>query len=298
MKCTAIVLSAGKGKRMGADRAKQYLDLCGRPVLYYCLKAFQDSFIDEIIIVASGEDHDYIREEIVEKYGLTKVIKIVEGGAERYDSVLCGLREMNRGDGSYGSNVNRGDGSCGSNVNHGDGSYGTYEDILTDFSDAAIPAGHAESAGSHALSNISSYVFIHDGARPFIDNEILNRAYETVKKYGTAIVAVPSKDTVKIVDSEGITLDTPDRSTVWLMQTPQVFAYEPILEAYEKMDAYKKSEAAGPRDKDMADIMITDDAMVMEHFGSLPVHVSEGSYRNIKITTPEDMLIAGAFILG
>ena len=109
MKCTAIVLSAGKGKRMGADRAKQYLDLCGRPVLYYCLKAFQDSFIDEIIIVASGEDHDYIREEIVEKYGLTKVIKIVEGGAERYDSVLCGLRAAG------------GDGLC-----HGDGSYGTF----------------------------------------------------------------------------------------------------------------------------------------------------------------------------
>lgn len=287
MKCTAIVLSAGKGKRMGADRAKQYLDLCGRPVLYYCLKAFQDSFVDEIIIVASGEDHDYIREEIVEKYGLTKVLKIVEGGAERYDSVLCGLREMNRGDGS-----------CGSNVNHGDGSCGTYEDILTDFSDAEIPAGHAESAGSHALSNISSYVFIHDGARPFIDNEILNRAYETVKKYGTAIVAVPSKDTVKIVDSEGITVDTPDRSTVWLMQTPQVFAFEPILEAYEKMDEYKKSEASGLNDKDKAGVMITDDAMVMEHFGSLAVHVSEGSYRNIKITTPEDMLIAGAFILG
>ena len=85
---------------------------------------------------------------------------------------------------------------------------------------------------------------------------------------------------------------------MWLMQTPQVFAYEPILEAYEKMDEYKKSEASGPRDKDKADIMITDDAMVMEHFGSLPVHVSEGSYRNIKITTPEDMLLARAFILG
>ncbi len=267
MKCTAIVLSAGKGKRMGTDRAKQYLDLHGRPVLYYCLKAFQDSFIDEIIIVASGEDHDYIREEIVEKYGLTKVVGIVEGGAERYDSVLCGLRAAG------------GDGLC-----HGDGSYGTYEDILTDFSDAAIPAG------------ISGYVFIHDGARPFIDNEILKRAYETVKKYGTAIVAVPSKDTVKIVDSEGITIDTPDRRAVWLMQTPQVFAYEPILEAYEKMDEYKKSESAGPHDKDKSGVMITDDAMVMEHFGSLPVHVSEGSYRNIKITTPEDMLIAEAFV--
>ena len=179
---------------------------------------------------------------------------IVEGGAERYDSVLCGLRAA----GGNGLMMSREDRSC------------SPED----------PA----------------YVFIHDGARPFINDDILNRAFETVKKYGTAIVAVPSKDTVKIVDSEGVATDTPDRSTVWLMQTPQVFAYGPILEAYERMDEYKKSEAIGSHDKGKQDIMMTDDAMVMEQFGSLPIHVSEGSYKNIKITTPEDMIIAGAFI--
>ena len=59
-KCTAIVLSAGRGSRMGTDTPKQYLDLCGRPVLYYSLKAFQDSFIDEIIIVAAKDDFSYI----------------------------------------------------------------------------------------------------------------------------------------------------------------------------------------------------------------------------------------------
>ncbi len=237
-KCTAIVLSAGKGKRMGADRAKQYLDLCGRPVLYYCLKAFQDSFIDDIVIVASVDDFDYIREEIVNKYKITKVTGIVEGGAERYDSVLAGLHAVGSSEGKAGN----------------------------------------------------SYVFIHDGARPFVDEEMLTRAYETVKKYGTAITAVPSKDTVKIVNNEGITLDTPDRNTVWLMQTPQVFAYEPILEAYEKMHRYME---ALPRMS-----TITDDAMVMEKFGDLPVHVCEGSYRNIKITTPEDMKVAEAFLNG
>lgn len=231
-KCTAIVLSAGKGKRMGTDKPKQYLDLCGKPVLYYCLKAFQDSFIDEIVIVASAGDFDYIKEEITDKYGITKVKAFTEGGKERYDSVLCGLRAA---------------GSC-------------------------------------------DYVFIHDGARPFVDEVILKRAYETVRKFGTAIVSVPSKDTVKIVDGEGITVDTPDRSSVWLMQTPQVFAYEPILKAYEKMAVNGLSgenrSAAG----------ITDDAMVMERFGDLPVHVSEGSYKNIKITTPEDMITAEAFL--
>ena len=238
-KCTAIVLSAGKGKRMGTDTAKQYLDLSGRPVLYYSLKAFQDSFIDDIVIVASPEDHSYIWDEIVNKYGLSKVSAVVEGGKERYDSVLCGLRA----------------------------------------------AGSSETGSE----NCCDYVFIHDGARPFIDNEMLMRAYETVKKYGTAITAVPVKDTVKIVDDEGVAVDTPDRNSVWLMQTPQVFEYKEILRAYESMI---KNEDALINEG----IRITDDAMVMERFGSLKVYVSNGSYRNIKITTPEDMVIAEAFI--
>lgn len=239
-RCSAIVLSAGKGKRMGTDKPKQYLDLCGKPVLYYSLKAFQDSFIDEIVIVASKDDHSYIKEEIVDKYGITKAVKLVEGGAERYDSVLCGLKAAGSLD------INRAGGS--------------------------------------------DYVFIHDGARPFIDDEILNRAYDTVIRYGTAIVAVPAKDTVKIVDDKGVTVDTPDRNHVWLMQTPQVFKYKEILEAYESMAEYK--EAENPKDMPR----ITDDAMVMEHFGKLPVHIARGSYRNIKITTPEDMVIARAWI--
>ncbi len=231
-KCTAIVLSAGRGSRMGTDTPKQYLDLCGRPVLYYSLKAFQDSFIDEIIIVAAKDDFSFIKEEITDKYGITKVSGMTEGGAQRYDSVLNGLRAVKESD----------------------------------------------------------YVFIHDGARPFVDGEMLARAYETVSKFGTAIVAVPSKDTVKITDEKGVAVDTPDRSSVWLMQTPQVFDFRKIKEAYERMAARKNEVESGSA------VKITDDAMVMEQFGTLPVHVSSGSYRNIKITTPEDMLIAEAFL--
>ena len=250
-KCTAIVLSAGKGKRMGSDIPKQYMLLDGKPVLYYCLKSFQDSFLDEIVIVACEADFSYIKEEIVDKYNISKVKSIVGGGAERYDSVLCGLRAA---------------GEC-------------------------------------------DYIFIHDGARPFADDEILKRAYETVIRYGTAIVSMPVKDTIKVVDGDGITVDTPDRSRVWMMQTPQVFGYKEILEAYERMDTYMKQksgtgsggenisgDASGDMVKVDKNLNITDDAMVMEHFGSLPVHVSEGSYRNIKITTPEDMIVAQALL--
>ena len=230
-KCVAIVLSAGKGKRMGSGTAKQYLPLKGKPVLYYSLKAFEDSFVDEVIVVASPEDHEYIRNDIADKYGLKKVKSIVDGGRERYHSVMCGLRAA---------------GTC-------------------------------------------DYVFIHDGARPFIDNDILDRAYELVKEKGTAIVAMPVKDTVKVVGSDGITIDTPDRSLLWLMQTPQVFAFDPILRAYEKMIGDEEELIR-------KGIGITDDAMVMERFGDLKVHVSVGSYKNIKITTPEDMIIAEAFL--
>ena len=230
-RCTAVVLAAGKGKRMNSTTAKQYLELCGKPVLYYSLRAFQDSFVDDIVVVASPDDMDRLRQDIVEKYGFTKVTHMVEGGAERYDSVLCGLRAIDDCD----------------------------------------------------------YVFIHDGARPFIDGEILERAYDMVKRTGTAIVSMPVKDTIKTVDDKGITIDTPDRAHVWQMQTPQVFAFGPIKQAYEKMNLMKDEVAA-------EGTAITDDAMVMERFGELPVYVSEGSYRNIKITTPEDMLIAEAFL--
>ena len=89
MYCTAIVLAGGSGKRMGTSVHKQYLLMGGKPVLYYSLKAFQDSeLIDEIILVTGAGEETYCRETIVDKYSLSKVSKIIPGGAERYLSVL------------------------------------------------------------------------------------------------------------------------------------------------------------------------------------------------------------------
>ena len=86
--CTAVVLAGGSGKRMGTKVHKQYLMLKGYPVLYYSLKAFQDSsWIDEIVLVSGTGEEEYCQKEIVEKYGFSKVHKIVAGGAERYNSV-------------------------------------------------------------------------------------------------------------------------------------------------------------------------------------------------------------------
>ena len=91
--CTAIVLAAGSGKRMGTKVHKQYLLMGGKPVLYYSLRVFEDSrLIDEIILVCGAGEEDYCRQQIVKKYGISKVSKIIPGGAERYNSVWNGLQ--------------------------------------------------------------------------------------------------------------------------------------------------------------------------------------------------------------
>lgn len=137
-------------------------------------------------------------------------------------------------------------------------------------------------AGLLACSN-TEYVFIHDGARPFITGEILERGLAGAKETGACVVGMPSKDTVKLADQEGCVEATPDRSLVWTIQTPQVFEYPLILSAHESI-----------RKKDMYGI--TDDAMVVEHETNRKIKLVEGSYQNIKITTPEDLAVAEAFL--
>lgn len=120
-------------------------------------------------------------------------------------------------------------------------------------------------------------VLIHDGARPFVSNEIIEKSIENAKKYNSAIVGVPVKDTIKIVNEYNDVVNTPNRSTLWSIQTPQVFDYSLIMKAHEKA---KNDKYYG-----------TDDSMLMEYLG-YNVRVVEGSYNNIKITTPEDLKIA------
>lgn len=127
------------------------------------------------------------------------------------------------------------------------------------------------------------YVFIHDGARPFIDEKMLRRAYDEVLQSNACVVGMPSKDTIKVVDETGIVKETPDRRYLWQVQTPQVFSYELIKDAYFTLMQHKE-------------INVTDDAMVLEQIKGIPVKLVEGSYENIKITTPEDLYVAEAFL--
>ena len=217
-RCVAIVLSAGQGKRMGTSIQKQYIELCGKPIICYCLEAFEKSeIIDDVIMVAGAGQEDYVTEEIVNKYHFGKVRAVIPGGKERYDSVWNGLKA------------------------------------------------------------------IHDGARPFVDEQIIKRGYACVKANRACVAGVPSKDTVKIVDENQFAVNTPVRKYVWIVQTPQVFETELITQAYKNLMEHDREN-------------VTDDAMVVEQEMQIPVKLYEGSYCNIKITTPEDLDTAKGFI--
>ena len=125
-------------------------------------------------------------------------------------------------------------------------------------------------------------ILIHDGVRPFISLSILEKSVETARKRDGALVAVPVKDTVKIVVG-GVVRETPVRETLWLAQTPQAFRYSIIMAAHQI--------AAAER------YLGTDDASLVEWMGK-DVHIVLGDYRNIKITTPEDLVMAEAFLRG
>lgn len=225
-KNVVILLAAGQGKRMNSDVPKQYLLLGDRPVLFYALETFQKAeCIDKIILVVGSGQISYCQKEIIDKYGFTKVSKIIEGGAERYLSVYCGIKE-------------------------------------------AMDADN---------------IFIHDGARPFVDMEMIDTALEGVRKWGACTVGVPVKDTIKVVNEEGFAKYTPDRDYVWAVQTPQVFKREILVEAYEKLMSTNE-------------IQVTDDTIVVEQMLGAQVKLVQGSYKNIKITTPEDLIVGERYL--
>lgn len=133
-------------------------------------------------------------------------------------------------------------------------------------------------AGWHAERKI---VLIHDAARALITAELINIAIEQCLTYNAVGVAVPVKDTIKQIDGAGFVRLTPDRSTLWAVQTPQVFDFELLSGCYRQVTALNRK--------------FTDDCSVVEYCGHR-VKLVEGSYENIKITTPEDLVLAEAII--
>lgn len=218
---SAVILAAGSGRRMGFDKMTALLH--GKAVILYSLERFIESNADEIIIAASEDNIAKIRELISENVHTDKPIKVITGGATRFESALKAVK---------------------------------------------------------MTSDKCDVVSIHDGARPFLTAELADDVAQSAYKHGASLVAVRAKDTVKVC-GDGVVTATPDRSTLWLAQTPQAARKADYIAAAEKLD--------------VNDLRITDDASVMELYGIKPFIV-EGSYDNIKLTTKEDIAMAESII--
>ena len=284
---TAILLAAGRGTRMGSGIRKQFMELAGRPVLSWSLNVLALSLVvTEIVLVipagggankSAEEEQEHIRRLFIDplpEAAAAKVRALVPGGAERYNSVYNGLE---------------------------------------------------------AIQWPCDYVFIHDGARPLITEEMLEKLFRAVQEYKAVVAASPSKDTVKITDDSGFVQSTPDRSRVWNIQTPQCFAYGLVKSSYEKIIGAASNAAPAAAETDSARTTelnragadaasdaapaavftdfagaghqnsqtprkITDDAMVVEYASDAKVRPVDTGYQNIKITTPEDLLVAEVFL--
>lgn len=231
-KYTAIVLAAGSGTRMGSPVKKQYMELCGLPVVVHSLRQFEENpQIYSVVLVTGKEDLQYALSMSL-KYELHKVKNIVEGGDMRFRSVYNGLR---------------------------------------------------------AVDPDTDYLLIHDGARPMLSQELIDRCCREVAIAKACVAAVPVKDTIKRADKEGFAAETLDRSALYSVQTPQAFSYPLFVEAYRKL-LHTIQEYHPDVSK------ITDDAMIVEGMTDRKIRLIPGDYRNIKITTPEDMLVAEAFL--
>ena len=250
----AVVVAGGSGTRMKAPEKKQYLDLCGKTLMTYAIAAMEQSaYIDDMVVVVSPGDEDYVRDAIVMPYGFTKVRAVVPGGRERYHSVFAGLRAA--------------------------------EELLAEEAGACISKTSGEEKDGEPV------VYIQDAARPFLTEDILKRVRDGVLKTGACVAAMPVKDTIKQADAGGFVTGTPDRATLWAMQTPQAFSFSLVFDAYRKLmeEEQRGGNLAG----------VTDDARVVERaFPEQRIFLAEGSYRNIKVTTPEDLIYARDLLAG
>ncbi|GGK21616.1 2-C-methyl-D-erythritol 4-phosphate cytidylyltransferase [Caldalkalibacillus thermarum] len=224
MKVSAVIVAAGKGKRMGLGKNKAFLDLEGKPLLVHTLSRWQRfSCVTDITVVAGEEELGLVK-ELIKQHRLSKVRHVVAGGRERQESVFYGLKALGQ--------------------------------------------------------EPPDVVLIHDGARPFLAEGYVQQVVDAVQRYGAAILAVPVKDTIKVVDN-GHIASTLDRSKLWAAQTPQGFKYALIVKAHE--EARRQQREA------------TDDAALVEAMGHA-VYIVPGSEYNIKLTTPEDIDLARSIL--
>lgn len=222
----AVIPAAGAGIRMRGNRPKQFLVLDGRPLLVHTLTVFERCPAVGFVLVVVPEDAvAFCEREIVNRFGLSKVRRVVPGGARRQDSVRLGVE------------------ACAAEC-----------DILV----------------------------VHDGVRPLVGCGLIERAVDGARQHGAVIAALPATETIKEVDVDGRVRRTPDRGSLWRVQTPQAFRTPDLLEAHRKAFQEDWEE-------------MSDDALLLERIG-IPVRVIQGEEENIKVTTPHDLEIARLFL--
>lgn len=222
---TAIIPAAGSSRRMGGGN-KLLMELDGVPVLGRTLLALEACEIIREIIVAASEENIVAYAELGKALGITKLTKVVKGGATRQESVYR----------------------------------------------AALEA-----------SAEAKYLAVHDGARPLVTPEVVQKACEGAFLHTCAAAAVPVHDTIKKVQKDGRIECTVDREELRAMQTPQA-ADKALL-----MAALQSAIEAG--------VTVTDECAALERMGARPV-ITEGSFENIKITTPADLIYGQAILEG
>lgn len=217
-----VLPAAGSGKRMGAGQNKLFLLLEEKPILIHTLEVFQqDENCTGIWLAVKPEERGYI-EQLLNRFGITKVKGLPDGGLERQHSVHACIKNMDQ----------------------------------------------------------VEIVLVHDAARPFITLPIIQKLALTAQEKGAAIAGVRAKDTMKKVINNVI-VETVDRDTLWMIQTPQAFRFSLLAQAE------NHAEKEG--------FLGTDEAMLIERLGH-KVHIVESSYDNIKMTTKEDLMLGEAIL--
>lgn len=247
-KVYAVILAAGSGKRMGTTEKKQFLELHGKPLFYYAFEAFSmHPSVDGVVMVTAEEDIPYMRELL-----------------------LAALEESSH-DGAYMMDRMKGFVAGG-----------------RERSDSVRNALHYLKTGLRNTDGAEeSVVLIHDGARPFIEQSVVDNVLTEAAEHAV-IPAVPVKDTVRVVNQEGEVTETPERSSLYAVQTPQGFPLSMLCRAYAGLDEEREAGEGIP--------VLTDDAMLVERYLKEKLKVVEGSYRNMKITTEEDLLLAELYL--
>ncbi|KAA0560394.1 2-C-methyl-D-erythritol 4-phosphate cytidylyltransferase [Bacillus sp. CH30_1T] len=221
MEYEVVIPAAGQGKRMKAGKNKLLLELNSCPVIIHTLRVFEHDFHCQGIYLAIHPSERNAFKSLLDLFGITKVVKLVDGGEERQHSVYNALLEVD-----------------------------------------------------HEI------VLVHDGARPFIKESTIHQLVEKTQSTGAAIAAVPVKDTIKKV-LDGEVEETIERSSLWMVQTPQAF----------RVSLLKRAHGEAEQDGFLG----TDDASLVERM-DVEVAVVESDYDNIKLTTPEDLYFAEAIL--